>query len=164
MRNRSVLFALPALALLNPAAMQARDHAPAPPTLSASDKAHVLGDTFTVVKTVKQMPAAVQKALGLPPKKPLYGMADAGKPFEIGDVVSDKLPPRRLVFAAVNAQYCLVYFDQGGMAYNQHIVLFRLHNGSPVRVWHATYFAKPSLTFAQLQEVIRQGKYRQSSY
>ncbi len=163
MRKPSALFALAAFALLLPAAAWALP-TPKPPSLTAADKSHILGDTFTVVKTVEQMPAAVQKALGLPPKKLLYGMADAGKPFEVGDVVSDKLPSRRLIFAAVNPQYCLAYYDQGGFFSNRYVVLYRQQNGKPVQVWHATPFVKPPPTFAQLQEAIRQGKYRQSRY
>lgn len=162
MRKLSALFALTAFALLSPAAIQART--PAPPSLSAADRAHVLGDTFTVVKSVKQIPAAVQKALELPPKKPLGGMADAGEPFEVGDVVSDKLPSRRLIFAAINPQYCLVYFDQGGIAHRHEVTLYRLKNGRAVSIWERDLTQeKMPVTLTQLRTAIRRGKYQHNN-
>lgn len=164
MKKLAALFALAALALLSPTAVQAGDTAP-PPPLTAADKAHVLGDTFTVVKTVKQIPAAVQKALGLPAADPLSGMTDPGKPFEVGDAVSGKLPFRRLVFAAVNARYCLVYYELGGIAYRHEVALYRLQGGKAVAAWRGELnSAYRPATLAQLRLVIQHGKYNQSNY
>lgn len=158
MRKLSAFFALGAFASLSPAAVRALP-TPKPPSLSAADKAHVLGDTFTVVKTVKQIPAAVQKALGLPGTDPLSGMTDPGKPFEVGDAVSGKLPFRRLVFAAVNARYCLVYYELGGIAYRHEVALYRLQGGQAVAIWKADLTQqKMPVTLAQLRTAIRQGK------
>ena len=155
-----VLCALTLLTLTGPAARSAP--AAKPPPLSAADKAHILGDTFTVVKTVKQMPPAVQKALGLPAKDPLGGMADAGKPFQIGDVVSstDRLPFRRLVFAATNPRYCLVYYDLGGIAYREEVILYRLQGGQAAFAWRAELDSdyRPA-TLDKLRAVIKHGKY-----
>lgn len=160
MRKLSALFPLAAISLFSPAAAQART--PAPPSLSAADKAHVLGDTFTVVKTVKQMPPAVQKALGLPAKDPLDSMADAGQKFQESDMISDpKLPFRPLVFAAVNAQYCLVYYELGGFAYRREVTLYRLQEGKAIRTWKADIpMANWPATLAQLQAAIKSGKYQ----
>lgn len=162
MRKPSVLFALAAFALLLPAAARAL---PVSGRLSTADKAHVLRDTFTVVKTVKQMPAPVQKALGLPAKDPLGGMTDPGKRFEVTDVVTGKLPFRRLVFAAVNARYCLVYYELGGIAYLHKVALYRLKNGRAVSTWEDDLTQeKFPATLTQLRAVIRRGKYQQNNY
>lgn len=165
MRKPSTLFALAAFASLSPAAVQARDPVPAPPSLLAVDKAHVLGDTFTVVKTVKQIPAAVQKALGMPPKKPLDGMADAGEPFALRDAVSGKLASRGLVFAAVNARYCLIYYEQGGIGYSLKCSLYHRQGRKAVSVWNGILLLQVVIhnaptTLAQLRTVIRQGRYQ----
>ena len=161
MTKSLVFFVLAALAVLGPAA--ARTAPPIkPPPLSAADKAHVLGDTFTIIKAVHQMPAAVQKALGLPAKNPLGGMADAGKPFEVGDAVSgtDRLPFRRLVLAATNAHYCLVYYDLGGIAYREEVTLYRLQGGQAALAWRAELDSdyRPA-TLGKLRAVIKHGKY-----
>ena len=160
MRNPTALFALAVFALLSP--LIAWTAPPiTPPPLSAADKAHVLSDTFTVVKTVYQMPAAVRKALGLPAKDPLGGMADAGKPFEIGDAVSGKLPFRRLVLAATNTQYCLVYYELGGIAYRNEVILYRLQAGQAVIAWRAELnSAYRPATLPKLRAVIKSGKYQ----
>ncbi len=157
-----VLCALALLTLTGPTAVRAF---PAMRPLTAADKAHVLGDTFTVVKTVKQIPAAVQKALGLPAKDPLGGMTDAGQKFQESDMISDpKLPFRRLVFAAVNAQYCLVYYERGGYGTRREVTLYRLQGGQAIRTWTAGIpSANSPATLVQLQAAIKDGKY-QSSY
>lgn len=165
MRKLSALFALAALALLSPAAVQARNPVAAPPSLTAADKAHVLGDTFTVVRSVTQMPATVQKALGLPAADPLSGMTDPGKPFEVGDAVSGKLPFRRLVFTAVNARYCLVYYEQGGIGCSLKCSLYRRQGRKAVNVWNGVLLLQVMIhnaptTLAQLRTVIRQGRYQ----
>ncbi len=155
-----VFCTLALLTLTAPAAVQAAPAAK--PPLSAADKAHVLSDTFTVVKTVKQIPAAVQKALGLPAKDPLGGMADSGKPFQIGDAVnlSEKLPFRRLVFAATNPRYCLVCYDLGGIAYREEVILYHLQGGRAMIAWRAELDSdyRPA-TLAKLRAVIKHGKY-----
>lgn len=164
-RNLAALFALAAFALLSPTT--ARTAPPTkPPPLSAADKAHILGDTFTVVRTVKQIPAAVQKALGLHAKDPLNGMADAGQKFQESDFIQDpKLPFRRLVFAAVNARYCLVYYELGGIAYRHEVALYRLQGGKAVAAWRGELnSAYRPATLAQLRLVIQHGKYNQSNY
>ena len=165
MRKLSALFALAAFALLSPVA--ARTAPPTkPPFLSATDKAHVLGDTFTVVKTVKQIPAAVQKALGLPAKDPLGGMADPGKRFAIGDAGNaERLPYRRLVLAATDADYCLVYYELGGIAYRHEVILYHLQGGKAMTAWRTELNSdyRPA-TLAQLRAVIRHGKYHPDNY
>lgn len=158
MRKRSALFALAAFALLSPTTAQTAPPTK-PPSLSAADKAHVLSDTFSVIRSVTQIPAAVQKALGLPAANPLNGMTDPGKPFEVGDAVSGKLPFRRLIFAAVNAQYCLVYYELGGIAHRYEVALYRLQGGQAMNVWKADLTQeKIPVTLTQLRAAIRQGK------
>jgi hypothetical protein len=39
--------------------------------------------------------------------------------------------------AAVNAHYCLVYFEQGGFGYSQRVTLFHLQNGRATMRWYA---------------------------
>ncbi len=126
--------------------------------LSVEDKQHLLGDPFTVVKRVQAIPQSVLSVLlG---KGPLEGMADAGQPFERGDVVRSNLPFRRPVFAAVSPGYCLVYDEQGGIAYRRELFLYRLLVGQAHLVWRGELTAHNDvLSLPQLQSKIREGKY-----
>ena len=104
--------------------------------LLAVDKQHVLNDNFTVVNKVPDIPGPV---LGiLLGNKSFDTMADPGQPFQETDVVIGKpLPFRRLIFAARSANYCLVYFEHGGIAYGTEVSLYRLSDPKVVLVWHA---------------------------
>ena len=80
--------------------------------LSQIDKQHVLQDNFVLVKAVQALPKAVQH--GLLGADIRSGMADAGHPFEISDMVGPKpLPFRRLIYAGVSSSYCFVYNEYG---------------------------------------------------
>jgi len=166
MSRPHLLLAFTTLILLNATSVWAGGHRrSSPPTfygtapLAAADKKHILNDNFTIVKAVREMPAPVQKLLIPDTKKPLNGMADAGQDFERTDAVSGKLPMRRLVLAAVNAQYCLVYFEQGGIGYSERVMLFRLQNGRAGMRWSAYLSADKELrTFPELRAVIKNGR------
>lgn len=159
-----VPFTLVALVLLCLTATQAKSqkapaarsplfHAARP--LPAEDKKHLLNDTFTVVKTVREMPDLVREKLISNSSDPLNGMADAGQAFEVGCVVSGKLPSRQLVLAAINAHYCLVYFEHGGVFRGQQIRLFSLQNGHAALLWNAGLFCQPPLTFLEIQTALK---------
>jgi len=130
--------------------------------LTPEDRQHLLNDTFTVVKTVNELPASVHDLLFQHVTSSLDGMADPGEEWQEGDVVGPKLLPfRRLVLAANSAQYSLVYSEQGGFAYQQRIFLYRLAGGHARLILQA--WIAPSarlLDFNQLRSFIRDGKYR----
>ena len=155
-----LLLMLSVLALLSVDRAQAEDRKllPSFPTvalLSADDRKHLLTDDFTVVRTVREIPAPIRHLLIPNARTISSGMADAGQEFRATDVVIKELPRRRLVLAAVNARYCLVYIEQGGRGYNQHVTLFRLQNGHATRVWGDYLFARPPLTFSELRAALR---------
>ena len=169
MTRPPLLLALSVLALLSAAGARAEDRKPPLPPfrtialLPADDKKHLLNDNFTIVKTVREMPAPIQHLLIPDTKTRANGMADAGQGFQATDVVHGKLPYRRLVLAAVNAQYCLVYFERGGRAYSQHLTLFRLQNGRAGWGWGSDLIAWPPLTFSELRSALRNDKHQASA-
>ena len=160
-----LLLTLSVLALLSAARALAEDRKPPPPpfgkiaSLSANDKKHLLNDNFTIVKTVREMPTRVRQLLIPDAKTISYGMADAGREFQVTDVVFKEPPLRRLVLAAMNPRYCLVYFEQGGRGYSQHVALFRLQNGHASRVWGSGLSAHPLLTFPELRASLSSGRH-----
>ena len=167
-----LLLAFTALAFLSATGAEAGGRRAPPPTtfygtapLTAADRNHILNGTFTIVKIVREMPTPVQKLLIPDTKDPLNGMADAGQDFERTDVVMGKpLPFRRLVLAAVNAQYCLVYFEQGGIGYSERVMLFHLQNGRAAMRWSAYLPSEKALrTFPALCAAIKSGRYHVSA-
>ena len=126
--------------------------------LSVVDKKHLLEDKFVVAKTVAAMPLPVQKKiLGTDTRS---GMADAGQPYEISDMVGPKpLPFRRLVFVGTSPGYCVVYDEYGGVGTGQEVSLYRLSPGRAVLVWQANLRDQSRyLTLAQLQSAVAASK------
>lgn len=123
------------------------------------DKQHVLQDNFILVKTVQALPKAVQhELLGADIRS---GMADAGQPFEISDMVGPKpLPFRRLIYAGVSSSYCFVYNEYGGYGYGTQAAVYRLTGGRATLIWRAglqnynSFFDLP-----QLRNEISAGRY-----
>jgi len=137
-----------------------RNNKPTPiTTLSEADKQHLLNDKFTVVNKVLDIPGPVLgRLLG---GKSMDAMADPGQPFQETDVVMGRpLPFRRLIFAARSKNYCLVYFEHGGIAYGTAVALYRLSDPNVVPVWHARMRESgPSKTLSSLQSEISKGLY-----
>ena len=99
--------------------------------LSASLRAHVQGEQFGVVTSVRGLPLGVRDGL-----QKLFGsqtldIADPGAEFQATDVVvKPMLPSRRLVAAGCSADHCLVYYQRGGIASTWHLALFHWTPGA----------------------------------
>ena len=166
--KQRVVFVLVSLALISGPTAHARHSkgqpkpTPAPiVTLSEQDKQHLLQDTFTVVKTVREIPEPVLKQLVPDGKNVLNGMAEPNQPFQITDVLGPKpLPFRRLIFAATSPGYCLVYYEYGGYGYGQTVELFRLSDGQASRVWAGSPTeTRRLLSLPELRTEISRGRY-----
>ena len=173
MTRRRLALTLATLTLLLPIAAHAK-HPKAPPqptissdqTLTPEDREHLLNDTFTVVKAVREIPTPVQDILFRYGAMALDGMADPGKQWQAGDIVGVKpLPFRRLILAANSAGYSLIYDEHGGIAHYEQASLYRLTQGKATLVWQAMVDSAPRfLSFDQLRAAIRAGKYRSLSW
>lgn len=128
--------------------------------LTPEDREHLLNDTFTVVKTVREISQPVQDLLFQRVTSPL-GMADPGKEWQESDMLSPKpLSFRRLILAANSAQYSLVYDEHGGVGYYELISFYRLTGGSAELVWSGGVENSPGfLSFDQIYALIRDWKY-----
>ncbi len=129
--------------------------------LALEDRQHLLNDSFTVVKTVHEIPAPVYALLFQHVSNDLDGMADPGEKWQEGDVVGPKmLPFRRLILAANSAGYSVIYDEHGGFGYYQQVSLYRLTKGLAKLLWQTTVdTGSRTLTFEQLRALIRSGKY-----
>jgi nicotinamidase-related amidase len=80
--------------------------------------------SFRQVRDVKRLPESVVHQFQ-------DGLARPSENFQATDVVRDgRLPVRRLVFAGLARDYCIVHFERGGIANAFYIVLFRLSDNT----------------------------------
>jgi hypothetical protein len=106
-------------------AVVAGSQAPAPVELSGALRTHVKDERLGIVTSIRGLPLGVRDAL-----QTLFGtetldIADPGAEFQVTDVVvNPKLPMRRLVAAGCSIEYCLVYYERGGIAHTWHVALF----------------------------------------
>ena len=85
--------------------------------LSAELRAHVQGERFGIVTSIRGLPLGVRYAL-----QKLFGsdeldIAETGAEFQANTVVGNsKLPTRRLIAAGCSYDHCLVHYERGGSA------------------------------------------------
>jgi hypothetical protein len=88
-------------------------------------RAHLTDERFGIVTSVRGLPLGVRDEL-----QTLFGsrtldIAEPGAEFQVTDViVNPKLPARRLVAAGCSTDYCLVYYERGGVARTWRVALF----------------------------------------
>lgn len=100
--------------------------APAPPgELSAAMRTHVRSERFQIVTSVRGLPLGVRDALQALFGSPVLDIAEPGTPFQVTDnIVTPRLPIRRLVSAGCSSDHCLVYYERGGIAHTWQVALF----------------------------------------
>jgi hypothetical protein len=83
-------------------------------------------DQISVVKNTGLLPIACKSAFSVLAKQSEFEMAEPGERFQSGDVVTDHLPWRRLVFGGVSRDRCLIYYERGGRGLMYAVVVFDL--------------------------------------
>ena len=100
----------------------------APAALSEALRDHVKNDRFGIVTSIRGLPLGVRNEL-----QELFGsqntldidIAEPGAEFQITDkITNQQLPSRRLVAAGCSIEYCLVYYERGGIAHTWQVALF----------------------------------------
>jgi len=106
-------------------AVLAGSQAAAPVELSRELRAHVKGDRFGIVTSIRGLPLGVRNGLQMLWGSQALDIAEPGAEFQVTDVIGDlKLPPRRLVAAGCSTDHCLVYYERGGTAHTWQVALF----------------------------------------
>jgi len=101
-----------------------------------------LAGNFTTVREIRNLPAPVVQAYTERGGARIV-MANPGERFEVTDVITDSSVPRkRLIFAAVSQDKCIVSYEQGGRGHTFHIALFRLNSNKAEPVWQGFCEAK----------------------
>jgi len=107
------------------AAVVAGSQAVAPVALSGALRDHVKDERFQIITSIRGLPLGVRDEL-----QKLFGsqtldIAEPGAEFQVtGAIGNPKRPIRRLVAAGCSIDYCLVYYERGGVAHTWHVALF----------------------------------------
>jgi hypothetical protein len=105
--------------------------------------------TLVELRRVDAVPAGVWTAFATVTTDHGSPMANPGEKWQATDVILEKdLPWRRLIFAGVSDDYCLLHYERGGIAHSFHLMLFRRDGGEWRMVWSAA-----SGQMAQLSDV-----------
>jgi hypothetical protein len=97
----------------------------APAALSGAARDHVKDGQFKKITSIKELPPGVRDGLRKLFDSETLDLAEPGAPFQSTDViVTPKLPGRRLVAAGCTSEYCLVFYERGGIAHSFHVALF----------------------------------------
>jgi hypothetical protein len=93
--------------------------------LSEALRAHVKGERFQIVTSIRGLPLGVRDRLQMLFGSPTLDIAEPEAEFQVTDVISNpKLPIRRLVAAGCSTDHCLVYYERGGIAHTWQVALF----------------------------------------
>lgn len=103
---------------------------------------------FTEVKHADSLPKSVLAQLGK--------IADPGQPFNVTDVVDERLPSRQLVAGALSKQYCIMSYWQGGIAIYFETAVFELSNDNARVIWVS--HQQGGLDFRDLKAMIESGR------
>ncbi|HEY5990947.1 MAG TPA: hypothetical protein VIU10_00060 [Candidatus Udaeobacter sp.] len=86
-------------------------------------------------------------------------LAEPGQKWNATDAIIDPtLPGRRLIWAAVGGEYCVVHYERGGIAHTFHILVAKLakNDTNPKMVWRAV--DGPFKDYAAFVDALRTGK------
>jgi hypothetical protein len=104
--------------------MAAGSQATVASALSGALRAHVQGERFEIVTSIRGLPLGVRDGLQTLFGSPDLDIAEPGAEFQVTDVVvNPKLPTRRLIAAGCSTDHCLVYYERGGISHTWHLAL-----------------------------------------
>ena len=88
-------------------------------------RARVKNEQFAIVTSIRGLPLGVRNELQTMFDSQTLDIAEPGTEFQATDViVTPNLPIRRLAAAGCSIEYCLVYYERGGIAHTWHVMLF----------------------------------------
>ncbi len=111
--------------------------------LSAADRLRVEHPaTIAMLRSMKELPPSVVKACASVSSEHSFLLADPSQRFQVTDALGpgeERLPRRRLIWAAKIPGYYVVHYESGGIAHSYHLLLVasdRTDNAARV-VWAA---------------------------
>ena len=91
---------------------------------------------FQVRHAIADIPPLVRAAFAKATHQE-FSMAEPGEQWQSTDVIIEpRLPWRRLMAVAVSVNFCLVFYERGGIAKSNNVAVFRLSSRGADPVWH----------------------------
>ena len=110
-----------------------------PVAMSGALRDHVKDDRFQIVTSIRGLPLGVRGGLQTLFGSQTLDIAEPAAEFQATDViVKPNLPIRRLVAAGCTIEYCLVYYERGGIAHTWHVALFHWTPAATSFEWGGT--------------------------
>ncbi len=120
-------------------AVVACSQAVAPAALSGAPRDHVENGRFGIVTSIRGLPLGVRDELQALFDSQTLDIAEPGAEFQVTDVTTNpQAPIRRLVAAGCTIDYCLVYYERGGIAHTWHVALFHWTPAATRLEWGGT--------------------------
>jgi len=111
-----------------------------------------------IVRSTKDIPAAVMNACANIAFQHDFRMANPGEKFEATDNILDEtLPERRLLWAARLPNYYLLHYEHGGFAFHEHVVLVSYSDPKNAKVIWSGY-SPPLKNYKEFLEALKAGK------
>jgi hypothetical protein len=103
----------------------AASQAAAPLELPNALRAHVKGERFDVVTSIRGLPLGVREGLQILFGSHSLDIAEPGAKFQGTEATNTaNLPTRRLITAGCSTDHCFVYYERGGKEHSWHVALF----------------------------------------
>jgi hypothetical protein len=94
--------------------------------------------TLRMLHSTRAIPAAVKTECAAVISDHRFWLAEPGKPFNEACDADDRIPDRRLIWAARLPEHLVLHYESGGRAHSFHVIVVRL-TGSVARVvWRAS--------------------------
>jgi len=87
--------------------------------------------------SVRAIPASVRSACATVISDHKFALADPGKPYNESCGTDDRIPDRRLIWAARLPEHYVVHYESGGIAHSFHIMVVSFPSSRPRVVWRA---------------------------
>jgi len=120
-------------------AVVAGNQAAAPVALSGALRAHVNGERFGIVTSIRGLPLGVRDGLQTLFGSQTLDIAEPGAEFQLTNaIVNPRLPIRRLAAAGCSTDHCIVYYERGGSDHTWRVALFHWTPAATRFEWGAT--------------------------
>ncbi|HYX53325.1 MAG TPA: hypothetical protein VE783_07720 [Candidatus Limnocylindrales bacterium] len=108
---------------------------------------------FTPIATISELPQPVKAALAMAFRQNTLQIADPGKPFNATDVVDERLPMRRLIFAGQAGERFVVHYERGGRGHSYYALVFDVKDHNSAALIGAASYRQAARNIAKLKSL-----------
>lgn len=111
---------------------------------SKSSRPENVGYGITLLRNTADIPRACQLAFTTLSREKRFEMANPGERYQATDMIGEQgLPWRRLIFAAVRQNRCLIDYEKGGRGKTLYLVVLDTSNHPATLVWGGPAVIQP---------------------